>query len=276
MNQEFSTENAEKIQKKLYDSSRIQIDPSKIYLLRSRLRPLLKKHGFETYDQLVEKSLNPSGRILFQEIVEEMTTNETFFFRDQIPFNLFKHVILPQWQQESRSAGRKHRTVWSAACSSGQELYSLAMTILDVFHGDPPFKIDLIGTDLARTMVEKAQSGIFTKYECSRGLTLNQIKTCFEPCPEGFKLRRNIIEMCRFQPLNLFDRWNQLPLFDLIFCRNVAIYFPRKDQHRLFMNLRKQLKPDGFLVLGCMENMTGVPDLFNTLRYQGYSYYQPC
>ncbi|MBV9829052.1 MAG: protein-glutamate O-methyltransferase CheR [Alphaproteobacteria bacterium] len=240
----------------------ISMGADKDYLLRSRLEPQLKNWGVDSLERLVSHlSTDPGGKIARQ-VVSALTINETLWFRDGKPFELLKNVMLPDLvarQPEGIS-------VWSAACSSGQEAYSIAMTLRE--HPVPGRELNysILGTDICEMVVERAQAGVYTKFEVQRGLPIQRLVKYFEQKGQDtWSVRKELRDRVNFRSINLTQLPPVLGPFDIVFCRNVLIYFEVDIKAKVLASIAKHMRPHGYLVLGAAETTIGVSNLFTTV-----------
>jgi chemotaxis protein methyltransferase CheR len=227
------------------------LDPSRDDLFEARLYRLLQIHGISGLDELVCKLGLGADPALEQAVVEAMTINETSFFRDQAPFALLRRKLLPQLM-ERRSPQRSLR-FWSAACSSGQEAYSLAMLIRSDFPQLSEWKIEIVGTDIHAEMIRRARAGRYQRMEIHRGLSAHQLLKYFSREGEEWVVASELRAICCFQQRNLSHAFPALDRYDGILMRNVLFYFSEATQKRILQNVHASLKPDGFLILGSSE-----------------------
>lgn len=240
--------------------SGLVIGPDKTYLLETRLGPLLKRGKLPDLAALALQLRAPGSAALIAEVVEAMTTNESFFFRDDKPFQHFRAHALPKLLS-ARPPGSQLR-VWSAASSSGQEAYSLAM-ILDearMLVGDR--RVEIVGTDIAREQVARARAGIYSQFEVQRGLPVTLLMKYFRKEAQGWRIADAIRAMARFQEFNLLADLRPLGRFDVVFCRNVLIYFDPPTKRRVLEAIARQMPADGVLYLGGAETVMGISDRF--------------
>lgn len=252
--------------------SAIVVAPSKAYLVESRLMPIARAHGYSKLDELVAALKRPTGRALVDEVVDAMTTNESSFFRDLHPFNTLKNEVLPGLI-ESRSKERV-LNIWSNACSSGQEIYSIAMLIRENFPALAGWRIRLLATDLSGQMLEKAALGKFTQTEINRGLPLPMVLKYFKRDGVSWRICDEIRKMVDFQPLNLIDPWpSTLPKMDIVFLRNVLIYFSVDTKQQILNKLHRNMRSDGVLFLGGSETTMNLDVPFKRERMdKAYGY----
>jgi chemotaxis protein methyltransferase CheR len=249
----------EYLRKLLKDRSGLDLSADKQYLIESRLLPLARKSGLAGISELVQKMKGGSAPIVAQ-VVEAMTTNETFFFRDKVPFDHFRDSIVPEILQAR--ASRKSIRIWCAAGSTGQEPYSLAMCLKDMGAVFAGWRIEILATDLSQEVLEKSRAGIYSQFEVQRGLPIQMLVKYFKQTGELWQINPDIRAMVQHRQLNLLHDFSQLGIFDVIFCRNVLIYFDQDTKINIFNRLAKTSEPDGFLVLGAAETVVGLTDAF--------------
>jgi chemotaxis protein methyltransferase CheR len=247
------------LRKLLKDRSGLDLSADKQYLLESRLIPLARKAGVPGLPELVQK-LKGGAEPLIAEVVEAMTTNETFFFRDKVPFDHFKGTIMPAMLQ-ARAARRSLR-IWCAAASTGQEPYSIAMCLKELGAALTGWRVEIVATDLAHSVLEKCRAGLFSQFEVQRGLPIQLLVKHFTQTGELWQLNADIRAMVQFRQLNLLHDFSNLGVFDIIFCRNVLIYFDQDTKTNVFGRLAKVIEPDGFLMLGAAETVVGLTEAF--------------
>ncbi|MES2028910.1 MAG: protein-glutamate O-methyltransferase CheR [Pseudomonadota bacterium] len=247
------------LRKFLKERSGLDLSADKQYLVESRLMPLARKASLSGIEELVQKIKNGSSAVA-SDVVEAMTTNETFFFRDKVPFDHLRDVVLPEMIQAR--AARKSLRIWCAAASTGQEPYSIAMTIKEMSAQLAGWRIEIIGTDISQQVLEKSKSGIYTQFEVQRGLPIQLLVKYFKQIGEMWQINPDIRSMIQYRPLNLLLDFSSLGKFDIIFCRNVLIYFDQDMKTQIFGRLAKCMEPDGFLALGAAETVVGLTDAF--------------
>jgi chemotaxis protein methyltransferase CheR len=247
------------LRKLLKERSGLDLSADKQYLVESRLIPLARKAGLPGLPELVQK-LKGSAEALTSEVVEAMTTNETFFFRDKVPFDHLKATILPELLQ-ARAARRSLR-IWCAASSTGQEPYSIAMCLKELGAALTGWRVEIIATDLSQGVLEKSRAGLFSQFEVQRGLPIQLLVKHFAQIGELWQLNADIRAMVQFRQLNLLQDFSHLGVFDVIFCRNVLIYFDQETKTNVFSRLARMVEPDGFLMLGAAETVVGLTDAF--------------
>lgn len=249
----------EYLRKLLRDHSGLDLSADKQYLIESRLLPLSRKSGLSGISELVQKMKGGSTAITTQ-VVEAMTTNETFFFRDKLPFDHFRDSIMPEILQAR--ASRRSIRIWCAAGSTGQEPYSLAMCLKEMSAAIAGWRIEILATDLSQEVLEKSKAGIYSQFEVQRGLPIQMLVKYFRQTGELWQINADIRAMIQHRQLNLLHDFSQLGVFDVIFCRNVLIYFDQDTKINIFNRLAKATEPDGFLVLGAAETVVGLTDAF--------------
>ena len=248
----------EYLRRLLKERSGLDLSADKQYLVESRLMPLARKEGLPGIAELVQK-MKGSAEALVVEVVEAMTTNETFFFRDKIPFDHLKEAVLPALIR-ARAARRAIR-IWCAASSTGQEPYSIAM-ILKETPGLSGWRTEIVATDLSQAVLEKSKTGVFSQFEVQRGLPIQMLVKYFKQNGEIWQLNPDIRAMVQHRQLNLLHDFSHLGTFDVIFCRNVMIYFDQDTKAAIFERMSRMIEPDGVLVLGAAESVVGITDAF--------------
>lgn len=253
----------------------VSLDRSKDYLIESRLSGLMEETGCASFLELIGRARSDSRGFIRRRIIDEITTNETLFFRDSSPFELLRHKIIPELiDRHSRSPFGIPIRIWSAACSTGQELYSIAILLRELLGDLSRFNGRLIGTDISDHAVARASEGIFSQIEIARGLTDAARDKSFLPHPRGWKIRDELRAMVSFRKINLMEDFSSLGKFDVVFCRNVAIYFNEADRISLFNRIEQRLEPTGCLILGAMESLTGICPQFESKRHLRSVFYQ--
>jgi chemotaxis protein methyltransferase CheR len=252
----------EYLRKFLKDNSGLDLSADKQYLIESRLLPLARKAGLSGIAELVQK-LQGGSRQLITDVVEAMTTNETFFFRDKVPFDHFRDTIMPEIIKAR--AGKRSVRIWCAAGSTGQEPYSLAMCLKEMGAALTGWRIEIIATDLSQEVLEKAKAGVYSQFEVQRGLPIQMLVKYFKQTGETWQVNPELRAMIQHRQLNLLHDFSQLGTFDVIFCRNVLIYFDQDTKINIFNRLARQIEPDGFLVLGAAETVVGLTDTFRPI-----------
>jgi chemotaxis protein methyltransferase CheR len=240
------------------DRSGLVLTEDKIYLLESRLVPLARQRGMNTLEDLANELRRSNDEKLKEDITEAMTTNETFFFRDNKPFDIFKESILPHLLK-ARS-GQKSLRIWNAACSTGQEPYSLAMLLKEEAAKMAGWRVEILATDISNEVLEKAKSGLYSQFEVQRGLPIQLLIKYFQQMGEMWQIDSSIRAMVKFQKLNLLASLAAVGHFDVIFCRNVLIYFDHETKAKVLTQMHKIMAKDGALFLGGAETVLGICD----------------
>jgi chemotaxis protein methyltransferase CheR len=249
----------EYLRKLLKDHSGLDLSADKQYLIESRLLPLARKASLAGLPELVQKMKGGSPAFIAQ-VVEAMTTNETFFFRDKIPFDHFRDTIMPEMLQAR--VARKTLRIWCAAGSTGQEPYSIAMCLKEMSAALTGWRVEILATDLSQEVLEKSRAGIYSQFEVQRGLPIQLLVKYFRQIGELWQINADIRAMVQHRPLNLLQDFSHLGKFDVIFCRNVLIYFDQETKIDVFERMNRQIEPDGMLMLGAAESVVGITDAF--------------
>lgn len=240
--------------------SGLVLAPGKEYLLESRLMPIVRERGMSGLEVLIEELRKPGSEKLQAEVTEAMTTNESFFFRDNTPFELFREEMIPTLHP-ARAMQRKLR-IWCAACSTGQEPYSLAMLIKEMSEKFAGWRIDIVATDLSEEVLEKAKVGMYSQFEVQRGMPITMLVKYFAQVGEMWTIDAGIRSMVDYRKLNLLENFAHLGTFDIVFCRNVLIYFDQPTKSQVLDGVAQRMAPDGYLVLGAAETVLGITDKF--------------
>lgn len=257
----------------LRQNTGISLDETKEYLLQSRLTPIAKKYSCETVDVLVEKLVSEHVGLKHWEAFVALTTNETHFFRDNHFFDGIRDYILPNIISERLSV--KTLKIWSAASSTGQEAYSLAMLIRDFYPGLLNWKIEIFATDISPDNILRAKLGIYNQIEAERGLNSHCLNRHFSKLQDGrYRINDDIRSMVFFTKLNLIRAWPMLPQYDLILLRNVMIYFDKPTRDLLLSKIHKNLSSSGYLVLGATETIFANQS-YNLHQFKRFSCYSP-
>ena len=240
--------------------SGLVLTEEKIYLLESRLIPLARRRGLDSLEALAAEVRRTKDERLLMEITEAMTTNETFFFRDTRPFDTFRDVVLPQLLKAR--AAKKSLRIWTAACSTGQEPYSLAMLLKEEAAKMAGWRVEILATDLSNEVLEKAKAGLYSQFEVQRGLPIQLLMKHFQQVGEMWQIDSSIRAMVKFQPRNLLEDFSSIGQFDVVFCRNVLIYFDQATKSQVLNRVYDILAVDGALFLGGAETVLGICDRF--------------
>ena len=248
----------------------IVLGPNKQYLVRSRLAPLMRKYDEPSLSQVVNDVINGRNRGLRDDAIDAMTTNETLWFRDRYPFELLTKELFPKFAES-----RQPVKIWCAAASSGQEPYSIAMAAAEYKKQNSRFAgVQITGTDLSTEMLQKCKIATYDSLSLSRGLSEERKRLFFDDTPEGNKrIKPEIARMVTFKQLNLLDSYANLGRFDMVFCRNVLIYFAPEVKSAILQKIASVLNKDGILFLGASESMAGLSTDFNMIRCNPGLYY---
>ena len=244
--------------------SGLVLSADKTYLVESRLNPIARRLGFAGLDALVEALRGGRNASLEATVTEAMTTNESSFFRDKTPFERLKSTILPNLI-EARSA-QKRINIWCAAASTGQEPYSIAITLKEMEAQMRNWRLDILGTDISPAVLEKAKAGIYSQFEVQRGLPIQTLVKYFSQDGESWRIDPSLRSMVRYREFNLLESFNTLGTFDIVFCRNVLIYFDRQTKSDILNRIAKSMSPDGYLLLGAAETIIGLTDAFEPVK----------
>ncbi|MCD0419070.1 MAG: protein-glutamate O-methyltransferase CheR [Rhodopseudomonas sp.] len=250
----------EYLRKLLKERSGLDLSSDKQYLVESRLLPLARRFSLGGIAELVQKMKGMGTEALIADVVEAMTTNETFFFRDKMPFDHLRDEMLPALLQAR--ASRRSLRIWCAASSTGQEPYSIAMTLKELGPAVAGWRFEIIATDLSPQVLAKSKSGLFSQFEVQRGLPIQLLVKYFKQAGEVWELSPEIRAMVQHRQLNLLHDFSSLGTFDIVFCRNVLIYFDQPTKVGILERIAKRLEPDGYLTLGAAETVVGLTDVF--------------
>ncbi len=251
------------LRKLLKECSGLVLAADKQYLVESRLLPVAHRAGIGTLAELVQQLRGVKNGPLVTEVAEAMTTNESFFFRDKFPFEQFRETIMPALLA-ARAPHRRIR-IWCAAASTGQEPYSLAMRLKEMGEMIAGRQIEIVATEFSTQVLEKAKSGIFSQFEVQRGLPIQLLIKYFDQIGNTWQINPDVRAMVQFRPLNLLHEFTHLGPFDLVFCRNVLIYFDHETKTRVLDRIARIMEQDGYLVLGAAETVVGLTDSFKPL-----------
>lgn len=272
-NKEVSPESYRKFREFLEKQCGIVLGESKQYLVRSRLASLLYKHKYESADELISVVVRGFDRNLLQDVIDAMTTNETLWFRDSYPFDLLIKDLLPKLAGQNKKV-----RIWSAACSSGQEPYSIAMSVLEFQRQRPSALragVEIVATDLSSEMLAKCERGVYDELSLARGLSATRREMFFQKNEEGaMQVKSEVRKMVSFRSLNLLSSYAALGRFDIVFCRNVLIYFSPEVKQRILQQIAGQLQSDGVLFLGASESISAASNVYSMVKCNPGLYYQ--
>jgi len=250
----------EYLRKLLRERSGLVLAPEKQYLIESRLLPVARRAGCASITELVRRLREQDVEPLKAEITEAMTINESFFFRDKVPFDRFRDTVLPALLA-TRAKARRFR-IWCAAASTGQEPYSLAMIVKSMQEKFSGWRIEIIATDISNDVLEKARAGIYSQFEVQRGLPIQFLIRYFSQIGDTWQIAPEIRAMVQFRPLNLLADFSHLGVFDVVFCRNVLIYFDQETKISVLERIARLTDRNGYLALGAAETVVGLTDSF--------------
>jgi chemotaxis protein methyltransferase CheR len=247
----------------LKKQSGLTLSSDKSYLIDSRLGPVAKAWGFDSLSNMTNALRGLPDPKLIKDIVEAMTTNETSFYRDTRPFEIFKNVVMP-YMLKSRASSKRLK-IWCAAASSGQEPYSIAMMLKDMAHQMPKWKIEIYATDIDDKILDQASAAKYSQFEVQRGLPVQTLIKYFDEDGDKWALKDEIRNMVKFANFNLLNSMAGMDTFDVVFCRNVLIYFDAPDKTDILQRISQKVTGDGFLFLGGAETVFGLTDTFKPL-----------
>ncbi|MGO1749387.1 MAG: CheR family methyltransferase [Marinobacter sp.] len=265
MKAEITPQEYEAFKSFLQDACGILLGENKQYLVKSRLRRILEDNDLNSLGELLERLKRPGRGNLKELVIDAMTTNETLWFRDNHPFRILQEKLFPEFAARSSMAPLR---IWSAACSTGQEPYSVGM-IVDEFRRQKPGKlrdVKIMATDISKSVLEMARRGEYEMIAIGRGLSPERQKQFFTPSTNGgWQIRPQIKSMVEFKELNLLERY-MLGKYDIVMCRNVLIYFSAELKKDILTRIHATLNPGGYLILGASESLNGLPDLYEMVQ----------
>lgn len=263
--------------KYIMEISGIALTKGKEYLIETRLNPLMEQLGCQSYAELHKRAKLDFKKDIENKIIDAISTNETYFFRDKSPFTLLQHKILPDLidrRSKKSNIGKPAIRLWSAANSTGQEIYSIAMAMDEIGVTPQKYQIKLLGTDISDAAIAQASYGRYNKFEIARGLDTTRLNKYFIPEGDFWRIKDHIRAMAQFKKMNLMKPFVGLGKYDIVLCRNVMIYFTEEDRRKIYQNIAKVLEPDGYLIIGSTESLAGHADLFTSQRYLNSIFYQ--
>jgi chemotaxis protein methyltransferase CheR len=243
--------------------SGINLSKDKSYLIESRLMPVTKKFSCADLSELFNKMKSHNDAEIVTAVIEAMTTNESLFFRDIKPFEQFKSIVMPRLIEKNPT--QSNFRIWSAACSTGQEPYSLAMTILENLEWSYKYKFEIIASDLSSKVLNKAISGTYSQFEVQRGMPISMLLKYFKQEGEDWIINDKVKAMVNYKKINLMENFSEVGLFDVVFCRNVLLYFETETKIKILHKISKILNPNGVLILGGSE-VINTTDLFTLIN----------
>jgi chemotaxis protein methyltransferase CheR len=257
--------------------SGINLDESKAYLIESKLGPLVEELGCRSYSELNFKALSDPGNQISNLIIDAITNKETFFFRDKTPFELLKYKLLPDHIRRCSnpsSALPFSLDIWSTACATGQEVYSIAMVVKEILPDLDKWRIKILGTDISDTAIAQSNHGRYSQFGIEKGIPPEKVSRFFNPDGDFWRIKDEIRAMVSFKKFNIMHLFADLGKFDIIFCRNVAIYFSPEDRESLFNRIADQLNPNGVVILGSTESLYCESNRYKRLKNNNTVYYQ--
>jgi chemotaxis protein methyltransferase CheR len=257
----------------LKKESGLILDDSKIYLVESRLEPIAKAEGFGSIDELTRRLQHDAAPSLRRRVIEAMTTNETSFFRDITPFTVLKSAVLPKLIKANE--GAKRLRIWSGACSTGQEAYSIAFSVGDTSELSG-WDVKILGTDIAEKVLERATAGVYTQHEVQRGLGVAYLVRFFTQQGTDWAIKPEIKRMVEFRQLNVLHDFARFGPFDVIFFRNILIYFDASTKKQILERIAGVLSPSGVLFLGGTETPLGITDRWVRVKLDQGVVYKRC
>ncbi|MEZ5599481.1 MAG: protein-glutamate O-methyltransferase CheR [Pseudomonadales bacterium] len=255
----------------IYEQAGVVIGDDKLYLLDSRLKPVLRRFQLEGYADLAKALATGNGGQVHEAVVDALTTHETWFMRDPSLFDALRSEILPRMISEH--AHDRSLTVWSAACSTGQEAYSTLIHVREYFPQLLPWNLRFICSDISPAMVDRTREGVYSSVEIGRGLPPSLVSRYFEPAGADWRVRRELRSMLEVKRFNLHGNWSTMPKCDVLFLRNVLIYFDQDARQRILARARAQLRSHGVLLLGASESTVGISDAFEACQCAGMRYF---
>jgi chemotaxis protein methyltransferase CheR len=254
----------------------VVLDQSKTYLIESRLSRVAEEAGCANFSELYYKARYESNKPLQTRIIDAITTHETLFFRDTSPFEALQHKVLPAlFDAKAKTAAPRRLRIWSAACSTGQEPYSIAMVFHELLGNLAGWDIQILATDISDAAIRHASVGRYAVHEIRRGMRPELLQKYFTEDPQGWKIKDHLRALIAFKRLNLLEPLTALGLFDVILCRNVAIYFSPAARKDLFLRLAAQLTADGSLLVGSSESLTDLGERFKPQHHCRAIFYRP-
>lgn len=254
----------------------ILLDESKGYLIESRLQPLVAEFQCKSYQELVSRARGQRDRALLTRIIDAITTNETLFFRDSSPFEALQHKALPEMiDAKAKSAHPRRLRIWSAASSTGQEPYSIAMVLNELIPNIGSWDVNILATDISDAALKQASSGVYTEFEIGRGLRPELLSRYFTRTGNSYKVKDELRSLVSFGRQNLMEPYANQGPFDIIFCRNVVIYFTAAARQDIFTRMARALAPEGYLFVGSAESLSDLGPRFFPHHHCKSVFYRP-
>ncbi len=269
----LTADNFKFIQAFAKDTAAIILEPGKEYLVDTRLSPLAKQAGFKNLDDFLNQlRMNRTATLFHEQVIDALTTNETSFFRDFYPFETLRQDVLPALIEQRASV--KRLKIWSAASSTGQELYTIGMVVREYFPALKDWNVSILGTDLSPTVLAQAKEGSYSQLEVNRGLPAGLLLKYFSKIGSKWVVKDDLKRLIEFRPMNLVKAWPILPLFDIVFIRNVMIYFDLEAKREILKKIRRCLHPSGYLFLGTAETTMNIDPEWQPITVGKATYYQ--
>jgi chemotaxis protein methyltransferase CheR len=252
----------------------MELEDDKHYLVQARLAPVAADSGCRDLAELARRIRLEESGPLAGKIIDALTTNETLFFRDGHPFQALRKTVIPELMQKRKDS--RKLAVWSAASSTGQEAYSFSMLVREHFPElIESWKVEILGTDISAYALSQAREARYSRIAINRGLPAQLMVRYFRHENDSWTIREDVRKMVEFRHLNLDGHWPYLPIFDLVFIRNVLIYMSLETRRKILARIRRQIAPDGYLLLGATENMLQTPEGFTSVDIGGSLFYRP-
>lgn len=266
----------------IYELTGIQLGKDKGYLFENRFATIMEELQATSFLELYNLSSSSSScKKLERRLIDAITTHETSFFRDNAPYELLKQKIIPDLiAQRNRNrlidSVPMPLSIWCTACSTGQEVYSIAIVLKEVLGNFEKYRIKLLGTDISEKALKKAISGKYSDFEMARGLSTRRMFNFFQKTEDCWTIHYEIKALTSFRRVNLIDSFDELGKFDIIFCRNVATYFSQEARQKFFRRIAKTMRSEGYLIVGSTESLVEMSELFIGTQLMGASFYQLC
>ncbi len=274
----INTDEYKVLSKYIMDISGILLEEGKEYLIETRLTPLLDELSCKSFSELYYKARMDNTKSVEKKIIDNISTNETYFFRDKAPFELIQHKIIPDLidsrSQNTRPGESIKIRIWSAASSTGQEIYSIIIMLKELYLDPQKHEIQILGTDISNSAIARASYGKYNKFEIARGLPPEKVRKYFIPDGDAWKIKDELRSMATFKKINLMDSLAGMGKFDIVLCRNVAIYFAPEERSRLYRKIASTMEKDGYLLIGATESLTNDTNLFEPQKYLKSVFYQ--
>lgn len=268
----ISPEHFERLTQLVETEAAIKIHPGKEYLVESRMAPLAKELGYASSEAMLDVLFREPSPDLQSRVVEAMTTNETSFFRDRLPFDMMVNTVVPRLIEEKQK--ERAIQIWCAASSTGQEPYSIAMSLLDNFPVLSSWNVKILATDLSQEVLTRARGGSYSQLEVNRGLPAPMLVKHFDRDGVRWRVKPELQRMVVFRQLNLIRPWRAMPECDVVFIRNVLIYFEQDVKRKILKGVSDLMPPGGALFMGAAETTLGLSDAFKRVSVDGGSYYE--